>query len=87
MSIEDVKAPVGADHVQFVIGAAGKPTAVLADIATWERIMQALEDAEDLAVAKQALAALEGAGGDPEKAGFLPWERVHAELETDEPQE
>lgn len=83
MSIEHVKTSLGADHVQFVIGAAGKLTAVLVDIATWERIMQALEDAEDLAVAKQALAALDAAGGDLEKAGFLPWERVHAELETE----
>jgi hypothetical protein len=86
MSIEQVKAPVGIDHVQFVIGAAGKPTAVPVDIATWERIIQALEDAEDLAIVKQALVALDAAGGDPEKAGFLPWERVRAELETDQPQ-
>jgi len=67
--------------IQFVIGAEGKPTAVLVDIATWERIIQALEDAEDIALAKEALAVLDAAGGDPEKAGFISWERVKAELE------
>ena len=67
--------------IQFVIGAEGKPTAVLVDIATWEHILDALEDAEDVALAKAAFAALDAAGGNPEKAGFIAWEKARAELE------
>ena len=64
--------------IQFVVGAMGKPTAVLVNISTWERILEALEDAEDVALAKEALASLDSAGGDPEKAGFISWEKARA---------
>jgi hypothetical protein len=67
--------------IQFVIGAEGKPTAVLVDISMWEQILDALEDAEDVALVKEALASLDAAGGDLEKAGFVPWEKAKAELE------
>lgn len=87
MSIDHLQAPAGIGQVQFVIGAEGKPTAVLLDIATWRHILQALEDAEDLTIAKQALAELDAAGGDPEKAGYLVWEQVRAQLDADEPEE
>lgn len=70
-----------AKDIQFVIGAEGKPTAVLVDIATWERIIETLEDAEDKTLAKETLAALDAAGGDPEKAGLLPWEKIRSDLE------
>ena len=72
--------PVATGTVQFVVGAEGKPTAVLLDIATWERIVEALEDAEDLAIARQALAELNAANGDWEKAGFRLWEQARTEL-------
>jgi len=70
-----------AKDIQFVIGAEGKPTAVLVGIATWERIIETLEDAEDLALAKETLAVLDAASGNLEKAGFLPWNNIRAELE------
>ena len=70
-------------EVQFVIGAEGKPTAVLLDIATWERILEAFEDAEDVALTKRALAELDAAGGDAEQAGYLPWEQLRAQLEPE----
>jgi hypothetical protein len=71
----------GSQDIQFVIGAEGKPTAVLVDIATWEQILDALEDAEDVAVVKEALMALDTAGGDLKKAGFIAWREARAELE------
>ena len=67
--------------VQFVIGEEGKPTAVLVGIAFWERILDALEDAEDAALVKETLAQLVTAGGNPDKAGLLKWQAVRAELE------
>ncbi len=40
--------------IRFVVDTQGKPTAVLVDIVTWERILQALEDVEDIQLARQA---------------------------------
>jgi hypothetical protein len=67
-------------NIQFVVGAEGKPTAVLVDIATWEHILDALEDAEDIPLVREALAALDAVGGDPHKAGFISWDEARAEL-------
>jgi len=67
--------------IQYVIGPKGKPTGVLVDLKTWEGILEALEEAEDIAIARDALAKLDAAGGDPEKAGFIPWEKARNELE------
>jgi len=67
--------------IQYVIGSKGKPTGVLVDLKTWEGILGALEEADDIAVAREALAKLDAAGGNPEKAGFIPWKKARAELE------
>jgi hypothetical protein len=87
MSINGSTTSALASQVQFVIGPEGKPTAVLLDIAIWERVLHALEDADDLVIAKQALAELAAAGGDPEKAGYLSWDQVRAELGSSDAQE
>jgi hypothetical protein len=71
-----------AEDIQYVIGAEGKPTAVLVDIGFWEQLLDALEEAEDTALVKQTLAALDSAGGNPEKAGFIKWETARTELEA-----
>jgi hypothetical protein len=46
----------------------------------WESILDALEEADDISVAREALAKLDAAGGNPEKAGFIPWEKARTEL-------
>ncbi len=79
--------PVTLDKVQFVIGAEGKPTAVLVDLATGEHLLEALEEAEDVEVAQQALADLEAAGGDPRKAGYRPWSELRTSLEDEHAEE
>ena len=66
--------------IQYVIGSKGKPTGVLVDLKTWEGILDALEEVDDIAVAREALAKLDAADGNPEKAGFIPWEKSRAEL-------
>jgi hypothetical protein len=70
-----------AQDVQFVVGNEGKPTAVLIDIALWERILDALEDAEDLLLVRETLASIDAVGGDQEKAGFISWKSARADLE------
>jgi hypothetical protein len=67
---------ISSANIQFVVGTGGEPTGVLLDMSTWQRIVQALEDAEDLLIARQALADIDAAGGDLEQAGFLPWEKL-----------
>jgi hypothetical protein len=69
-----------AQDVRFVVGNEGKPTAVLIDIALWERILDALEDAEDFLLVKETLASIDAVGGDLEKAGFISWKFARAEL-------
>ena len=69
-------------NVQIVIGEKGKPTGVLVDMATWDKIIEALEEAEDIEIARKALAELDKVGGDLEKAGYIPWSRARLELEN-----
>ncbi len=68
------------DEIKYVVGCEGKPTAVLIDIATWERILDALKDAEDSALVRETLDTLKAAGGDLRKAGFISWEQSSAQL-------
>jgi len=56
----------------------GKPTAVQVTWETWQRIVAALEDAEDVGLVEAALAELDTAGGHPEKAGWLRLEDLEA---------
>jgi hypothetical protein len=87
MSAQDIRDPVLTQQIQFVVGAEGKPTGVLLGIAVWERILQALEDIDDLALARQTLAEIEAAGGDLEKAGFVFWDEVRKDLVADDAEE
>jgi hypothetical protein len=68
------------DEIKYVVGPEGKPTAVLIDITTWERILDALEDAEDIALVRETLATLEAVGGDLSKAGYISWDQAKAQL-------
>jgi hypothetical protein len=63
--------PMELDTLQFVVRADGRPTAVQIDIESWRKIVETLENAEDVSLARKALAELEAAGGDPDKAGWL----------------
>jgi hypothetical protein len=71
------------DTLRFVVGTDGKPTAIQMDIETWRKIVGALEEAEDIAVAREALAELEAAGGNPDRAGWLRLEDVAEEWSAD----
>ena len=59
------------EEIYYLVDTDGKPTAVQVNWKTWQRIVAALEDAEDVALAEAALAELDAAGGSPEKAGWL----------------
>ncbi len=70
------------ESVQFVIGKDGHPVAVQVEVDLWRRILEALEDAEDVDLARQAVAELDAAGGDPEKAGWKSLDSLRAAWEA-----
>lgn len=87
MTTHSVPDVIAASGIRFVVGTEGEPSGVLLDMATWQRIVQALEDIEDFSIAKQALAKIDAAGGDLEKAGFLAWKTLRSAAEADVAQE
>ncbi|MEW5717973.1 MAG: hypothetical protein AB1817_05045 [Chloroflexota bacterium] len=64
--------------VQFIT-AKGKRFAVLS-VEDWEALVEWLETIEDLQIARKALAELKAAGGDRQRAGWLEWKIVSAEI-------
>jgi hypothetical protein len=75
---------IGLDTVRFLVGSDGRPTAVQVDMGLWQQIMDALEDAEDIALARAALDELAAAGGDPDKVGWLDVETLIPSWEVDD---
>jgi hypothetical protein len=72
------------DTVRVVVGVDGQPSAVQVDIGLWQKIVEALEDAEDIQVAREALLELASAGGDPAKAGWIALEDVMGRWQQDD---
>ena len=75
---------IGNDTVRFLVGSNGRPTAVQVDMDLWQQIMDALEDAEDVALARAAVDELAAAGGDPGKAGWVDLEDLIPSWEADD---
>jgi hypothetical protein len=65
--------------VQFVT-VNGKRMAVV-DGDDWEAMIEWLETIEDIDAAHKAYAALQAAGGDRRKAGWLTWEDAEKQLD------
>jgi PHD/YefM family antitoxin component YafN of YafNO toxin-antitoxin module len=65
--------------VQFVT-VKGKRLAVIS-AEDWEALIEWLETTEDIKIAGKAAAELEAADGDRQRAGWLRWEDVEADLE------
>lgn len=66
--------------VKYVVDPKGRPSAAVLDIEEWKRLLEWLDDEEDLQVAREALAELAAVGNDASKAGWLKWEDVRDEL-------
>ncbi len=64
--------------VQFVT-VKGKRFAVL-DAEDWQMLVEWIEDLEDTQIVRTALAELHAAGGDRQRAGWLPWHEAEEEL-------
>lgn len=64
--------------VQFVTVKGKRVALVNGD--DWEALVEWLETLEDIDTAKEAMAELKAAGGDRQKAGWLEWDSVEADL-------
>ena len=66
--------------VQFVVGQDGQQTGVFLDMATWEALLDWLEDVEDRTLVKDLLPRLrEGPG----PAGAYRWDQVEADWQVE----
>ncbi|RME43240.1 MAG: hypothetical protein D6796_13395 [Caldilineae bacterium] len=65
---------------QFVVDNRGRQTAVLLDIQSWQALLDWIEDVADIKIATQSVAELEAAGGRPQQAGWLDWDKIGEEL-------
>jgi len=64
--------------VQYV--SVGDRRLAVIEAGDWEAVIEWLETVEDVEIAKKAAAALEEAGGDRDRAGWLRWEDIKGEL-------
>jgi len=69
--------------VEFVVNQRGETKGVFVPAAVWEALLSALEDLEDLVVARDFLRQRATARS-PEEMGFEPWEEVAHEWDDDE---
>ncbi len=68
--------PLALKDVKFVMDANGKATAAVVDIAAWAALLDALEDSEDIRLARERLAEWKS------KRGWTAWEDVAQEGES-----
>ncbi len=66
----------------YVMNADGQPEAVLIDIATWQLILEQLQDVADNEIVEQAKADLAILASGQRPAGWKSWEAFEAELDA-----
>jgi hypothetical protein len=70
-------------EVEFVVNQQGETKGVFVPVAVWEAMLTALEDVEDLAIARDFLRR-RAAARSPEEMGLQRWEDVANEWDHDE---
>ncbi len=66
----------------YVMGADGRATAVLVDIATWRKIIAYLEDVEDSEILQSAAKDLAALAQGQRPDGWKSWEEFEVELDA-----
>ena len=66
----------------FVVGADGRPTAVVIDLATWQAIVAYREDEQDSEIMHEAAEDLASLGRGEHPAGWKTWGAFEAELDA-----
>jgi hypothetical protein len=70
-------------EVEFVVNQQGETRGVFVPVAVWEAMLSALEDVEDLAIAREFLSRRATARS-PEEMGLQPWDEIADEWNHDE---
>ena len=83
MGMYEAALPQALATVEFVVNQQGETKSVFLPLAAWETVLTALEDAEDLAVARDYLSRRATARS-PEEMGLLRWEDVADAWDDDE---
>lgn len=68
---------------QFVVNSQGEQKAVLLDIQAWETLINWIENVIDTKIATQALVELQMAGGRPQQAGWLAWDKIREDWDDE----
>jgi hypothetical protein len=71
------------EHVKFVVGADGQPTAAVLDIEIYRTLVTMLEEAEDQGLLRAYLARRR-ATQSPGEMGLIAWEEAEAALDARE---
>jgi hypothetical protein len=83
MTVFEETLPQALATVEFVVNQRGETKGVFLPLGAWETVLTALEDVEDLAIAKNFLSRRAMAQS-PQEMGLLRWEDVAAEWDDDE---
>ncbi|MFN8458989.1 MAG: hypothetical protein U0401_30790 [Anaerolineae bacterium] len=68
----------------YVMNAKGQPEAILIDIATWQLILERLQDIADNQILSEALADLKILSGGNRPIDWKSWEEFEKELDVQE---
>ncbi len=66
----------------WLVGSNGKPVAIMVDIATWQSILERLEDQEDIALLQAIQPDLERLAAGESPDGWLAWDAFEEELDA-----
>ena len=83
MTVQETSLSQALGEVEFVVNQKGETKGVFVPVAVWEAMLTALEDIEDLAIARDFLRRRTTARS-PEGMGLERWEDVASEWDDDE---
>ena len=65
----------------WLVGTDGKPVAVMIDIATWESILERLENQDDFAILQSYASDFESMAAGKDPTGWMAWDAFEKELD------
>jgi len=83
MTVHETSLSQALGKVEFVVNQSGETRGVFVPVAVWEAMLTALEDVEDLAIARDFLRRRTTARS-PEEMGLERWEDIADEWDDDE---
>ena len=79
------KSTLAVQSPSYLVGADGRPRAVVVDIVTWRSIIEQLENIQDSEIVRAAAEDLRALARGERPAGWKSWNEFEAELDALEP--